>query len=74
MAEQGHPLFCSDCGKTTAHTLVQLTPRKANPDATLFQRATIMLSNSIDFVLGSTYQQCDQCGSTFGHTDYIGGI
>ncbi|USH05288.1 hypothetical protein K6Q96_18935 [Grimontia kaedaensis] len=74
MAEQENKLYCSDCGKMTAHTLVQLEPRKAEPDATLFQRATIVLSNSVDLMLGSSYHQCDCCGSTFGHTDSIGGI
>ncbi|MEZ8140925.1 hypothetical protein A1OO_15735 [Enterovibrio norvegicus FF-33] len=74
MAEQNDTLYCEDCGQVTLHMHIQLEPRKISPDSTFFQRATIVLSNSMDLMLGSAYEQCTCCGSTFGYTDSIGGI
>ncbi|MBV7298393.1 hypothetical protein [Enterovibrio paralichthyis] len=69
MADRENKLFCDECGEITPHTLIELKPQQAAVDATLFQRATIVLSNSLDMMLGSSYQQCCRCGATFGHSD-----
>ncbi|PKF48790.1 hypothetical protein [Enterovibrio nigricans] len=74
MTELNNKLFCEKCGTMTTHTRVELEPRKAQPDSSIFQRATIILSNSMDLMLGSAYHQCDRCGATYGHSESFGGF
>ncbi|MEI8610594.1 hypothetical protein L4D15_03190 [Enterovibrio norvegicus] len=74
MADQENKLFCNECACMTSHQRIDLEPLKADANSTFFHRATIVISNSIDVMLGSSYQQCDHCGSTFGYPESGGGF